>query len=383
MTGTRARWTAAAALALAALATAATAADPEGGQLAEVRGRIRSLEASLTRLAEERTGVSAERARLSAELELAEARVRELELVLGASRDEVLELRDQAARVGTELEGRRRALGLHLEMMSVLGSPGPIQLLWDAVQGANLEQALGTVAVLTSGQVQLMKEYRDLQRERARRMAELSQRMASAEREAAELVGRRDQLAALRDRVTARLEELERQEQRTAVSLEDMREREQALARLIQLLGSRERAPATEDIRGFRGALPWPAPGRVVQSYGKHYLPRYATYTVCNGLRLEVEGGARVTAVFSGVVAYAQHFKGYGNMVVIDHGHQVFSLVAGLATIFVRANQRVAMGAELGMAPPPTDDGNLYLELRVGERPEDPRRWLQLEGGRS
>ena len=90
-----------------------------------------------------------------------------------------------------------------------------------------------------------------------------------------------------------------------------------------------------------------------------------------------------VKAVFPGVVAYARHFKGYGNMVVVDHGHDVYSLVAGLATIHARLDQRVAMGTRLGLAAPPTDEGNLYIEIRVGNTPEDPRRWLQLaEGGR-
>jgi murein hydrolase activator len=382
------RWTRGSAAVVALLLAAALArAGAEGGteaaQLQEVRSRIESLEAQLAELQRERTGASAERERLSAEVELAEARVREVELVLQRSRDEVVRLRDQAAHLGRELEGRRRALALHLEMMAVLGRPGPLQLLFDAARGGNLEQAFGTVSVLTAGQVRLMQEYGDLQRERAQRMAELSQIMATAEREAGDLVARRQELSALRDRAAAHVTQLERQEQRAVDSLEDMREREQALGRLMQLLGSRERSEAAEDVRRFRGAMAWPAPGRVIVGFGRHYLPKYATYTVCNGIRLDVPASTSVGAVFPGVVAYAQHFKGYGNMVVVDHGHRVFSLVSGLATIFVRVNQRVAMGLALGLTPPPTEDGNLYLEIRVDERPEDPRRWLQLKEGRS
>ena len=87
--------------------------------------------------------------------------------------------------------------------------------------------------------------------------------------------------------------------------------------------------------------------------------------------------------MFAGVVAYARHFKGYGNMVVVDHGHEVYSLVAGLASIHVRLDQRVTMGMTLGVAPPPTAEGNLYVEIRVDNAPQDPRRWLQLVEGRS
>ena len=148
------------------------------------------------------------------------------------------------------------------------------------------------------------------------------------------------------------------------------------------VLASRERMTGKEDIRRYRGALPWPARGRVVQTFGRHYLPKYSTYTVCNGLRFDVDSGSPVRAVFPGVVAFARHFKGYGNMVVIDHGHEIYSLAAGLGTIHVRLNQNVTIGLQLGLAAPPKEDGNFYFEIRVAEEPQDPRRWLQLEEGK-
>jgi septal ring factor EnvC (AmiA/AmiB activator) len=61
----------------------------------------------------------------------------------------------------------------------------------------------------------------------------------------------------------------------------------------------------------------------------------------------------------------------------------VYSLVAGLATIHVRVDQAVSMGTQLGLASPPSEDGNIYFEFRVNEKPEDPKRWLQLERGSS
>ena len=70
--------------------------------------------------------------------------------------------------------------------------------------------------------------------------------------------------------------------------------------------------------------------------------------------------------------------KNLANMVVIDHGQNVYSLAAGLATIHVRVNQRVDMGLRLGLASPPSEEGNTYFEIRVGKKPQDPLRWLQL-----
>jgi septal ring factor EnvC (AmiA/AmiB activator) len=265
-------------------------------------------------------------------------------------------------------------------MVALLGRPGPLQLLWDAARGGDLEQAVATVAVLTSAQLRLIEEYDQVQTARATRLAELSRMMEQARGEAEQLVERRRELESTRTRVESRLAQLAKEQRRTDTSLADLRQRAEALERLLGVIRGRQPFTGKDDIRRFRGALPWPEGGRVVRGFGRHYLPKYATYTVCNGLRLAVAPGAEVAALFPGRVAYASHFMGYGNMVVVDHGHSVYALAAGLATIHVRVGQGVTMGKRLGLAGPVAEEGNLYLEIRVGESPEDPRRWLQLEG---
>jgi septal ring factor EnvC (AmiA/AmiB activator) len=355
--------------------------DASHNQLEVIRSRIRTLEQALSRLDADRISVQQERQRLTHELELAEARVSELEIMLTASRDEVVRRRQSAAKIATELEARRDLLAHHLEMMALLGRPGPLQLLFDAARGGELEDAIGTVAVLTTAQVQLMHEYRRLQQDHNARLAELSRALQVAEREAVELVARRGELERVRSRVDRRLAQLDRTHRKTSSEIDHLKGREQALERLMTVVASKQRLTGNEDVRRYRGALPWPVEGRVVQGFGRRYQEKYSTYTVCNGLRLAASSGAEVRSVFPGIVAYARHFKGYGNMVVVDHGQDVYSLVAGLATIHVRVNQAVSMGSRLGLAAPPSDDGNVYVEFRVEGKPQDPRLWLQLEEG--
>lgn len=352
--------------------------EPSEAQLETVRARIRALESQLERLAAETSAVAREQERLNTELELAEARVRENELLLQASRDEAEQLRHEAAALADELEARRVVVARHLEMAALLGGPGPLQLLFDAARGGDLEEAVSTVSMLTAAQIRLLGEYDDLATRHAERLASLSVILERAQEEARALDQRRDELGVVRTRVAERLRQLESRQRTTGDRLAELRQREQALGRLMNVLASRERLTGKEDIRRYRGALPWPVEGAVVRTFGRHYLPKYSTYTICNGLRYDAPSQAPVTAVFPGVVAYAQHFKGYGNMVVIDHGHEVYSLAAGLSTILVRVDQSVSMGTRLGLAAPPEDEGNVYFEIRAGGSPEDPRRWLQL-----
>lgn len=363
-----------------AVASLGFASSPVDDQLGAVRGRISELELRLGELARDAETAGRERAQLDAELELADARVQELELVLGSTWEAAEQLRAEAGELAHELESRQQQLNLQVQMMAVLGRPGPLQLLFDAAAGGDLERAVGTVSVLTAGQLRLVEEYHELRTEHGIRLAELSKVLSQARNEAEQLQRRRAELAAVRDRAARRFASLESSRRSVDATLADLRQREDALERLVNLLAAQNRSTGGEDIRAYRGALPWPVQGPVVQGFGRQRLPKYNTYTVCNGLRFNAPSQSPVTAPFPGVVAYARHFKGYGNMVVLDHGGGVYSLVAGLATIHVRVDQRVTMGMRLGLAPPPSDDGNIYLEFRVGEKPEDPRRWLQLKG---
>jgi septal ring factor EnvC (AmiA/AmiB activator) len=360
----------------------AFAANAPDSQLDEIRTKISSLESRLVELAAASADVAQQREQLNAELALAEARVLENELTLEHTRAEVAVVRSEAAQLAQELMQRRELLLRHLEMVALLGQPGPLQLIFDVAEKGELEQAVSTIGVLTSGQVRLFEEYNRLRSRHSTRLAALSQILQQAQHEARELVVKRQDLEQIRRRVEKQLLQLQRSQRSADARLTDLKEREQALQRLMATLTSRDWFIGKTDIRRYRGALPWPVEGRIARGFGRHYLPTYSTYTVCNGLRFDATGGIEVQAIFPGVVAFAQHFKGYGNMVVIDHGHGVFSLVAGLATIHVRLNQSVSMGLRLGLVAPPADDGNLYFEIRVDEEPQDPRRWLQLEEDR-
>jgi len=358
---------------------AGTGAPGGSEELAVIRARIGRLERRLAELNRKSAGARQREERLQAELDLAQARVAELEALLSRSRDEILALKRQAVALAADLGHRREVLKGYLAMAALLGEPGPVQLLFDALRGGHLAEASGTVAVLMEGQVRLTREYVALERKHRARLEELSNVLNRAQEEAVELERRREELERLRVAAARERRQLEHQKTATAGRLEEYQQRAAALERLMGLLAKQRRLTGTEDIHAYRGALPWPARGRIVESFGRHRLPRYATYTVCNGLRLEVPGGTEVRAIFPGVVAYARYFKGYGNMVVIDHGHQVYSLVAGLATIFVRPDQDVSMGTPLGMTPPPHEGGNLYVEVREKGHPQDPRSWLRLK----
>ncbi|HHQ47320.1 MAG TPA: hypothetical protein ENK19_00355, partial [Acidobacteria bacterium] len=188
-------------LALCCVAAAAIAAEPGApgrtGELEAIRAKITRLERRVGDLGRRTEDARQREERLRAQLELAKARVQELEMLLAGSREEILKLRRRAVELSGELARRRELLKGYVSMAALLGDLGSAQLFFDALRGGHLAEASGTVAVLVKGQVRLTEEYADLEKGYRKRLGELSNVLNRAQQEAVELGRRRKELEQL------------------------------------------------------------------------------------------------------------------------------------------------------------------------------------------
>jgi murein hydrolase activator len=130
-------------------------------------------------------------------------------------------------------------------------------------------------------------------------------------------------------------------------------------------------------IRPFRGDLGWPAAGQLRRRFGGTSA---APGSSSNGIEISAADGATVAAVHDGLVAFAGSFAGFGNLVILDHGSQAFSLYGDLLDIAVAKGARIDRGQALGTAGPlPSGGTGLYFELRIDGRPVDPLQWLKRQ----
>jgi septal ring factor EnvC (AmiA/AmiB activator) len=138
------------------------------------------------------------------------------------------------------------------------------------------------------------------------------------------------------------------------------------------------RGPAT-GLGTLRGQLPWPTEGRIVGGFGRQVHPRFGTETFRNGVDIEAEDGAVIRAVYGGTVLYRGWLRGYGNLVILDHGSGYYTLYAHASEVLVaegdrvKAGQAIARVGETGSLAGP----RLYFEVRYQGRPEDPVEWLR------
>ncbi len=144
---------------------------------------------------------------------------------------------------------------------------------------------------------------------------------------------------------------------------------------LHDLAGGGSPEASTLPLRPFRGDLPWPVDGSVQRRFGQAAAGRGAT---SNGIEIAAQDGATAQVIHDGLVAFADRFTGFGNLVIVDHGARTFSLYGNLLEISVKKGMHVDHGQALGtVGPSPTGAAGLYFELRVDGQPVDPLQWLR------
>jgi len=138
--------------------------------------------------------------------------------------------------------------------------------------------------------------------------------------------------------------------------------------------------PPAGSFAARKGKLTFPAVGRLIARYGEVD----SLGLTAKGITLRTRPDAPVVAVHDGKVIYAGPFRGYGRIIIIEHGHGFLTLLAGLERIDVHAGQGVLAGEPVGTMQGPigiddTRSRQLYIELRRDGAPVDPLAWLSTQ----
>jgi septal ring factor EnvC (AmiA/AmiB activator) len=116
-----------------------------------------------------------------------------------------------------------------------------------------------------------------------------------------------------------------------------------------------------------------PASGRIIRRYGE----AAGVGMTSKGLTVETRPGAQIVAPFDGRIEFAGPFRGYGQILIIEHGDGYHSLLAGLDRIDGAVGQWLVAGEPVGVMKSGGEaKPALYIELRHHGQPIDPGPWL-------
>ena len=128
-----------------------------------------------------------------------------------------------------------------------------------------------------------------------------------------------------------------------------------------------------------KGRLSLPVKGNIVERFGRHKHPEFDSFTFSNGISVSAAAGTPIHAVFDGEVIFADYFKGYGNMIIVDHGGGFFSLYAHAASVVKKVGSKVARNDVLASVGDLDSSKGplLYFEIRYQGKPVDPAPWFR------
>ncbi|HAZ99351.1 MAG TPA: peptidase M23 [Halomonas sp.] len=321
---------------------------------------------------------SAQRELKAVETELAQThqRLDQLQAERRQLNDETTQLRQHRERLQSEREAQYQALGQQLAALYRLGPTPQLKLLLNQRDPAELDRMQAYLNRLTQARQQRLADIARLDTALADTEQALAERQTRLDTLADEL---ETQSALLAERTEARrgvvntLDDRYGSEAERLADLNQSREQAEQQLRAIQAELARLAEPTpTTHITRTQGDLPWPVQGSITASFqrrdGVHY----------NGIVIQASEGTAVTAVHSGRVVFADWMRGFGNLLIIDHGDQIMTLYAHLQQFSARPGQQVNRGDAIGRVgnsggqPRPA----LYFEVRRGGEPINPQRWI-------
>jgi murein hydrolase activator len=375
-----------------AAAGSITAADARK-ELLELRARIEAVQKKLAQAEESRTEATDSLKASERAISDANRRLREL---ASQSRDvnrRLDELRAESHAGEATLQRQQALLSRLLYQQYLGGKNEPLRLLLNREDPNRIARQLHYFADISRARATLIEALRAnlsglqaLAQETDRKAIEL----AAITAEELDQKRRLEQEKSTRGKVLARIARDIQNQQREIGTL---RRNETRLGRLIEQLGRivtrksspprarNERVPDSSLAGPFevlKGKLRLPVRGELSNRFGS---PRSDGGLTWKGLFITARTGEEVRAIAAGRVIFADWLRGFGNLLIIDHGSAYMSLYGNNETLYKRVGDAIRGGdpvATVGNSGGNSDSG-LYFELRHEGKPLDPLRWVDIQ----
>ncbi|MEE8380666.1 MAG: peptidoglycan DD-metalloendopeptidase family protein [Thermodesulfobacteriota bacterium] len=265
-------------------------------------------------------------------------------------------------------------------------SGGILRVIFSSHSYPELSQRTKFIKMILSSDIQIIDHFfKQLSLVKEKRET-LQEKQKSLEKVKNSILKKKSQIDDQKKKKTVLLKKIRNEKKTYQAAVEELEKASRELQSLIdrlqrEIAGKKERF-IPEDAKRFealKGKLLFPLSGKIISSYGNHTDPQLNTVIFQKGIEISAKQGQEVRAIYEGTVLYADWFKGYGNIIIIDHGGSYYSLSAHVSKLFKSVGERVEAGEVIALAG---DTGSLkgnclYFELRHHGKPLNPLKWLQ------
>jgi len=389
-------------LLISCLASSAWSADAKK-QLQGIKKEIREKKQLITKTTRVESAVSSELAKIDMSLRSKERSLVDLTKDLKSAEKGLEKTRSEIDSVVKDVETRKKLIQGRLVSVYKAGEVGNIRFLFSSETLPQMLENLRYMKALLENDRQLVADYNERIGKLKELKASMEQDVRRKENLKQSIVLKKKEIEAEKENKATFLLKVREDKKTYIASLQELELNSRRLQSIVEKLEAASRKRYTAKTRrrsvqpdskggttfvppststGFgaqKGRLSFPTQGRIVGSFGRHKHPEFNSYTISNGISIAAPIGADVRSIYSGAVVFSGYFKGYGNMVIVDHGDGFFSLYAHNSKVYKRVGSNVEKNellASVGDVDSPRGS-SLYFEIRYQGKPIDPSPWVR------
>jgi septal ring factor EnvC (AmiA/AmiB activator) len=354
-------------------------------KLKQLQGKIERVENSIKATQKQKKNASSILRDTERSIGDSTRRLRVLEGRLKRQRQQLSELEQKRQHEQKDLDHHRDVLEKQIRAAYAMGRQERLKILLNQQDPAKLSR--------------VMTYYDYLNAERTQEMSEITEMLNKLELLEKQISTEETRLLALKEKEEVErkvLETARKTREKVLIALDDsikdksqqMRHLKQDEQRLQSVLSELQEAMANlsqevfEDkpFKNLRGKLPWPAKGRIAASFGS---AKQVGNLRWDGVLIRAAEGNEIRSIHHGRVAFADWLRGFGLLMIIDHGEGYMSLYGHNQSLFKEAGEWVEPGEVValvgnsgGLRKP-----SLYFGIRKKGKAVNPRRWCKKQKG--
>jgi len=280
-----------------------------------------------------------------------------------------------------EIDNKSRLLKERLRVVYKNRTGGYLQILFASKDYSTLMRRYKYIKLIVDREAELINSYKDSLNKINNKKIELEKGKEEILYYKGNLTDKEEEIRAEREKKVVILKEVRTEKELYDKLVKELEESASQLSKMIdQLSAAKDKEPVSLSGR-FKeemGRLRWPINGNIVGYFGKQKHPKFNTFIIRKGIDIAAREGDKIKAVFSGKVVYADWFKGYGMLIILDHNDGYYTVYGNASRLLVSSGDYVAKDHVIAEAGDTgiSREGNLYFEIRYKGEPQDPIRWL-------
>lgn len=349
-------------------------------KLDKLKAGIKKMTNWLFQANDEKTG-------LNKELKKSELKINQLSKNIHASKNkidlnkaELLTLKSQLNELQAKLKTHQGFLEKQIQVAYFQEGHSKIKLLLNTDNPQDIARQLRYFDFIKEARKGKIDEILNLLKSIQKTEDNIKQKTVNLEQQTKQLESRQFELSQTLKKKHQLLSKLEKEIKGNTQNLEKMQVDQARLKSLLEELeASLVNIALPSDSAPFsqqKSKLPWPSHGKVVAEYGSSVANGKLTL---NGIRFGNKENDAVSSVYSGRVIFANWIRGFGLLLIVDHGDQYMSLYGNNKSLTKETGDWVRVGETIAISSESTtsQETGLYFEIRKQGKPLNPRKWLR------